>query len=930
MNQTPKTKTAMWLFISFSTALAVVFFSIYSTTVNIPPLSINKVMLSGCHTVEETNHCQLNTATPLKIWFPEAQLNDFELLINDKILDSATNSNLMIKPSIKQVKRGGVYTEIHLKNGSYTFSVESSKNARQVFNVQVYETSEWQNKYQKIEDKNDALLFLNQQLTINNKSAAKIYFYLSRLQLQQNKIDEALESLSLSNQLFEKENNINNIVDNKMLQVYILLFLQDKVFESQDILNSLPKQLLTAESNYYRYFYQANLYSYLGEYRQAQQLFQKAEDIANTFDLTKHQIDAQHMYTRILVNSGDFKQAITKREQLVSKLPSDWENCRKAKYFNGLGWAKLKMLEASTIVLPNESLPFESLNHALEMLEASCPIDSPDKINVLINLAKSYYLIKKSNQASDILLRIEQLNTQLSYRQRIELIELKGLLALSQKHNELALSYFQLLKQLAEQVKYSDFYLSALVGIADSYQQSHLYEHALKYYLLAERVVFDNSLSVPIIGSQENFLESKLHFSYRYVYLLHQLDRDKEALNVARRFHSFWLTRMFHLNQLTEGSLINNQQWSRLASQMKSLRKTIITQQSLEWSLPYDQLEASKIELLKLKQEMAKLFNESLELVNKQLVQVSPLMSEPDKNEVFLFFYPIIDGWLGFAKTQDGIHSYAININEPPQQASFLPQALAEIWLEQFKPIISQYDSIKIFPFGDMKEVNFNGLMFNNQKLIHQKTIVYGVDLKKQNNNKSTASIQKRSLIVANSLGDLKSTESEAQNIINAVQPFAWQSTLLLNNEATIKALQQQLSKVSLFHYAGHVNSPNSGIAEHELPLANSISLKTRDILLLPQAPKWVVLSACNSSGNSPAHQVESIGLAHAFVISGSEFVIATNQPVKDHIAKTFMSSFYHHWMSKNDFIQAARQTQIDLMDSQPQHNWLAFRVITI
>ena len=60
----------------------------------------------------------------------------------------------------------------------------------------------------------------------------------------------------------------------------------------------------------------------------------------------------------------------------------------------------------------------------------------------------------------------------------------------------------------------------------------------------------------------------------------------------ARKFRSHWLESVFRMNQLAVGDLVKNQEWIKIVGNIKSLRKSIIAQQSLEWSLPYDQIES--------------------------------------------------------------------------------------------------------------------------------------------------------------------------------------------------------------------------------------------------------------------------------------------------------------------------------------------------
>ena len=229
-----------------------------------------------------------------------------------------------------------------------------------------------------------------------------------------------------------------------------------------------------------------------------------------------------------------------------------------------------------------------------------------------------------------------------------------------------------------------------------------------------------------------------------------------------------------------------------------------------------------------------------------------------------------------------------------------------------------------------MKDVDFRTIAYRDKNLFAYKNVLYGVDLKRL---KSKIEAQKTfgdSLIVANSLGDLKETEEEAKSIATAVSQLNWRSKILTNNQAEIGAIKKSLQTVKHFHYAGHVFSSPDYLSQYQIPLAKNVSLNSTDILMLNRVPKWVVLSACNSSKSDHQVSAESLGLAHAFIISGSEQVIATTQPVTDKQASLLMTQFYQRWSSDENFSSAFRLAQLDLIKHQPEHDWLAFRVITL
>src|SRR6185295_13907303 len=94
-------------------------------------------------------------------------------------------------------------------------------------------------------------------------------------------------------------------------------------------------------------------------------------------------------------------------------------------------------------------------------------------------------------------------------------------------------------------------------------------------------------------------------------------------------------------------------------------------------------------------------------------------------------------------------------------------------------------------------------------------------------------------------------------------------------------------------HYAGHGAFSGFGGWESSLLLAEDTRLTLGDLLALERVPSRVVLSGCETGRSSTETSVESLGLAHAFLLAGSREVVASTRPADDRTVPAFFADLY-------------------------------------
>ena len=123
---------------------------------------------------------------------------------------------------------------------------------------------------------------------------------------------------------------------------------------------------------------------------------------------------------------------------------------------------------------------------------------------------------------------------------------------------------------------------------------------------------------------------------------------------------------------------------------------------------------------------------------------------------------------------------------------------------------------------------------------------------------------------------------------------------LLLGNQATKGAVLQSIHSVSLIHFAAHGNAERGEIALapkcpiNGIPREEDYLLTMADISEVQLRVELVVLSCCHSaSGQVRAEGV--IGIARAFLGSGTRSVLVASWALGDSTTEQLMSRFYEH-----------------------------------
>lgn len=187
-------------------------------------------------------------------------------------------------------------------------------------------------------------------------------------------------------------------------------------------------------------------------------------------------------------------------------------------------------------------------------------------------------------------------------------------------------------------------------------------------------------------------------------------------------------------------------------------------------------------------------------------------------------------------------------------------------------------------------------------------------------------------------LPDLPAAAREAQQIANL-----YDSSPLIENQATLAKVKQELRRADVMHFATHAvldkespllsklllatESSNATSAHHSAPGFLQASELYR--MRLPRA-RLVVLSACQTGVEKAYGGEGAISLARPFLAVGVPMVVASLWPVDSEKTAELMISFHkHRKLGRLSTTEALRRAQVEAIQNSrgpgTPYNWAAF-----
>lgn len=299
-------------------------------------------------------------------------------------------------------------------------------------------------------------------------------------------------------------------------------------------------------------------------------------------------------------------------------------------------------------------------------------------------------------------------------------------------------------------------------------------------------------------------------------------------------------------------------------------------------------------------------------------------LAPPAPGELLLGLYPREREWLVLA-TDDVVGTIVAAVPAPAPDDP--PEALARALLEPVGARLEAATRVRVLAHRQAQRIDVHALPWRGAPLGTRVPVSYGVELPITPASASTSS-GRRALLVADPTDTLEGAEAEVARVHEQLASAGWTTSVVSRRDLPPPGTLS-LAGHDLFHYAGHAEASSrsdrggwppfpggeAGWAAF-LELGPAGRLTAHDVITTRQTPRMAVLAGCRTGALELDHGHTSLALA--FLVAGSEQVIASAEAVQDARGARFAQELYAALErgSELDLVQAMQRAQRALWDA--------------
>jgi cellulose synthase operon protein C len=669
--------------------------------------------------------------------------------------------------------------------------------------------------------------------------------------------------------------------------LWLYLESQGRFRDARRLLESLkvPSEA-PADAKFLVAYYQGLLADRTGNYSLALEQLRAAIALVKKVRRIDFRWQADQVLARLLQDLGRSEDAW----KLFSRTAPQLEDpCDRGLLLTNRAWARLLRREAGEVA----GDPMPDLEKARTEVEKN-DCRPAQRLNIRINLALAHLHAGRSREARQALEQARELISYATLRQLLWWHDLEARVAIDEGDATRALRLYGELEGTAKRASSFEGLFRASLGRANALIALGRRTAALEALAETDRRIDEQAWNVPAHEGRDTLVAQRAAATRLYLKLLLQEGQRERAFDLARRARSRLLRQLAVRDRLIGLGLAEQQRWEAALAHYEALRKDVDSEATQEWKLLGEQKERSR------ENRTAQLAKARADLDRAVADFGIPedgggSLARPRPGEVVLTYHPLPKGWVGFAADERGIE---VNTFELPDRklTDMEPAELAGILLQPFRRSLERAERVRVLPSGRLRSVDFHTLPFAGEPLLARRLVIYGLDLPVRPVRRPLE--RSEALLVVDPQGDLPAAREEAAEIEGAIRSWgpAWALKRLDSTAARAEAVRKALPDSGVFHYAGHGTFAGFSGWDSLLSLADGSILTLSDVLALRRAPAWVVLSSCDAARSSEEAPGEGIGLANAFLLAGSQAVIAATRKVPDSIARDLSVELYRGW----------------------------------
>jgi tetratricopeptide (TPR) repeat protein len=741
---------------------------------------------------------------------------------------------------------------------------------------------------------------------------------LARMCLFGDEIPRGISELNQTTRAHRSQGRLTDALNDFTTLAYAQMAYQQDYAGARATLEEAMKLAPLAEGQTTVTYFLGLLGSLTGDNLTALRLFRESNERATRLGMLEVMRDARYELGKVFQTLGRWDEAYETLQSAATVPAVASSPCGDVDSLADLAWLTVLAREAGSPSAARFPKPLPIMSKAYALVDSGACPDSSRKAMMEVNLSIAALQETDLPLARSWLEKARPLRSRLLSYEGLWLLELEGRIALAGGKSAEALAAFERLGRLGAASDLTETQWRSALWRARTYVQRQAVEPALLAYAEAEALLARWALRVPLTEGRDVFMSQHDKSSTERLELLFSKGRYAEALETVRLARSRALMSAYRARTLEALPPVQRARWDAAIGRYHAGRQELEAQANDDWKLSAERLAQAALARTSRKQLLNHDLDEAFAALGARSSSAEPLRA-PEEGELFLAYTPTEVGAIALASNGKSSWGKKVTLGGTGDE-------LAAALLGPFDELLGSARRVRIFASGAVGEIDFHALRWREAPLLEHASVEYGLDLPTRHTAANATSGEIFALVVANPHGDLPSATAEAKQVSEALSP-AGVTVLLDGDRASRDRVLSLLGKVRLFHYAGHGIFRGQGGWESAMPLAGHGELSVGDILALPQVPEHVVLSGCDTGRSNRERSIEGMGLAHAFLASGSQSVVAATRPVSDALAQQLVHAMYRFGAATAP-VEALRNAQLLLSKQRPEVDWAAFRIV--
>ncbi len=741
---------------------------------------------------------------------------------------------------------------------------------------------------------------------------------MARIELARGKIDRAALLLRSAMQADRAAGRVSDLVDDAFALAYALQQRSHRYDEARAVLDDVTLMLPSyADGRARDPYYRGILAAETGDLRGALRNLREAELRASRLGLDRLVRNARSAYLLALLRLGRATEANESLRSLENELVTTEgvTACERVEVAINVGWAAL---------VANESGAREDASGPLERAIAEPACGDPYLRGIALgDLALAYLRRGDTTRATSHLAEARRTVTEPSGAEQLFWLDVEARIALATWDARRALTLFDRACRLARASLLREAEYTCTLGRAEALEVQGKLADATTAYRAAEDILDERSVLVPLGEGRSSFVGQRGASARLGVDLLVRTNHVPEALAMARTSRSRVLADVERATRLEQLAPPERVKWEQAIGAYRRARAEIDAEAAADWRLPQDKLATLATTRKSRDAELATSLEQAMSVIPTRGSGARPMEREP--GTLVLVLHPVRAGWLAIVADDSGVTSFPLGeVNVAADAAVLATQVLGPI-----APRLARAKLLRVLAFGSLRAIDVHALPFHGEPLLARLAVEYPLDLRDALAPPAVAPSSLIVGVVGDPSGDLPAAREEARSVAITIGKTGAHVLLLEGERATSAAVFDLLARADGLHYAGHGVYAGQEGWESLLPLAAGGRLTIGDVLALHQALRRVVLSGCETARASHDASAEGLGLAQAFVIVGSNEVVAPVRPVRDVLAAAVSRAFYEAIPSSTNAAEALAYAQNVVRRDMPAEDWSSFRLLS-